>query len=289
MTTVTTLQKASFTAGLLMAAIAGLVLGCGTDRWHWAVPQKATEEFPPLAHLPFGPGEELEFKFGWNGMIAVAGLATSLSSTAENGQEEFVLAYEGKTAPILNSLWRCEASGKTFLDPHTLQPRLAEFATRTGSRQKTIETRYDWPAGVATSTIQKSRRGQAGSPKQVQLKPTLDIPSIFLLMRADAVPSKTTRTLKVLNGDTVYEVTLTPVGKERVTVAAGSFDACQYDVGVRELKEKDESADETQPVQYRSVRAWLDEKSRMPLKIEAQISFGQVYAELVRYHLGEAR
>lgn len=280
------MQKASFTVGVLAAAIAGLLLGCSGDRWRWAVPQKASDEFPVLARMPFGPGEELEFEFGWNG-IAAASLVTSLSSMAENGREELVLEYKGKTAPVIDRFWRCEAHGRTCMDAHTLQPYLAEFATRTGSRQKTIETRYDWDSGVASSTIKKLRRGKT-SEKEVRLKPTLDIPSVFLMVRADVVPAKATRTLKVLNGDTVYEVTLTPAGKERLTVAAGSFDACQYDVGVRELK-KEEPADDAQPVQYRSVRAWIDESSRMLLRIEAQVSVGHVYAELVRFRPGNTQ
>ncbi len=145
-------------------------------------------------------------------------------------------------------------------------------------------TRYDWGSGLATSTITKTRHEKT-SEKEVRIKPSLDIPSLFLMMRAQDLPVSETRTVKVLNGDTAYEVTLTPVGKEQIKVAAGTFEASRFDVGIREVP-KDEPSDETRPVRYRSVHIWVAETSRMPLKLEAQISVGSVYAELVRYKAG---
>lgn len=286
MATVTTLQKASFTVGFLAAAVAGVIVGCSSQQWRWAVPQKAASAFPALEHTPFGPGEKLDYDFGWNG-IPAATLTVSLSSAARDGRDCLVFGYKGQTTGSLSHLYTFEASGETCLDPLTLQPLSADMLTRTRNKEKQIVTRFDWQRALADAKVHRVRRGKV-SEKEVSLEVGLDTASALLLMRATDVPARSTRTLRVVSAEDAYEVTITPVGPEEIAVPAGTFATTHYDVGIRELT-KNAGEEDTQPVQYRNVRIWVADTNRMPVRLEADLSIGHLYAKLTGFQAGQAR
>ena len=287
------MQKAAFTVGLLTAVAGGLVLGCQGRQWRWAVPPPAASpvQLARLEPLPFGPGEELEYEFGWQG-IPAATMVTTLSEGTDGGRQELILGFKGKTLSTLGALWLFEASGTTVMDRHTLLPLRADVTTHTRSKDKTVTTRFDWDAHTAVASIQKTRKGKT-KEKELTWEAALDLPSALTLLRAVQIPPEGTRAVKVLDGDSLYEVTLTPGGTARVEVAAGSFDAAACDLNIRELSTDEDEADAQPPdpqapQKYRTMRVWLAGPSRMPVRIEASVPVGHVYADLVRYRAGTA-
>jgi hypothetical protein len=119
--------------------------------------------------------------------------------------------------------------------------------------------------------------------KRFSRKVGLDMPAAFLVLRSQPGEPQL-RNLRLVNGDDTLELVLNPVGREQIDVRAGSFGAIVYEVTVRELEE--EAQGEPGPVEpgrskYRGVKLWVDTDTRMPLKLEAVILVGNVYAELV--------
>lgn len=275
-------RKRAVAAGLALALIAALLL---TSRTRRRSAEPVTPHAPPTAAAPspglFRPGEKLEYEFGWNGLSA-ATLNTSISVAADDAGEHLAFEYEVETAPALQRIWSFKAGGRTLVDPQTALPQLATSVSRTARREKRITVRFAPGLGTAEVKIWKTRDGET-KLKELTVERGVDMPSAFMMMRAAAGGRDGANAMTVISGDDLYEVVMTPVGAERVEVAAGSFDATEYDLTIRELAEGGEPDEE----KYRRVRVWVSRQERIPLKLESQVFIGHVYGELVRFEPGQ--
>src|SRR5204863_464618 len=74
-----------------------------------------------------------------------------------------------------------------------------------------------------------------------------------------------------------YLATVTVLGRERVTIPAGTYNAIKFDLQLNRIKDG-----QLQPHRkFRRANVWLsDDPDRLLLKIEAQVFIGSVFCEL---------
>jgi hypothetical protein len=285
MASTTPSQRAAFLAGLAAAVLAVALLAASMRGISYG-PDEGSAQGALVAvpaALPFGPGEELRYEFGWNGVPA-ATLSIMLSAAEEAGRDCLVMDYQVRTAPVLERLWPLQSSGRTVMDARTLEPLRAESLTRKRDKQEAVRITYG--DGHARVVIRKRRNGRA-TRKRFRLDAAPDMPAAFLTLRASAGAGPARR-LTVLNGEDAYGVTVRAIGPDRVQVKAGDFEAVEYDVQVRKVAEKGVPAREDE-ARYRLIRVWMAGPARAPVKLESEVFIGRVYAELVHHEPGAAQ
>ncbi len=272
------------TRGKVFLAIACAVAAAVVVYWHRYGP----EDIPPPAPLPPDApglrlavppvGQTLTYVFGLNDVPA-ATLTTSVTEVTSDGRLRVALDYTAKTAPALEAIWKATVAGRTLYDPETGRPLSAQLLSVTSRRRKETQATFDWAAGVVRISMRRER-GEKVKEKELVFEDALDLPSAFAALGAaaqgDAVSTR------VFSIDDLYEVTAEPRGTATVKVKAGTFEATEVAVFVRKV----ETDDDEEP-KSRSVRVWVADDLGVPVRLEAQILFGRVYAELVSFEPGE--
>ncbi|KPK65797.1 MAG: hypothetical protein AMK73_01910 [Planctomycetes bacterium SM23_32] len=282
MPSTTRTQRAAFAAGLIAGGVAVVLLVGAVRGWQYgpAEPLRAGAGLSLPERLPFGPGERLVYEFGWSGLPA-AMLSVSLDAS-EDAADQLAIEYEMSTTPVVERLYRLESSGRTLLDRATLRSLSAESVTRKRDKEEATSIRFGADGGEVT--IRKRRDGRV-KHKSFGLGAARDAPAAFLLLRAAIEAGKGPVRLAVLSGESTYAVGVEQVARGQVEVAAGSFPAAEYELDIRKV------ADEGEPVReperrYRKVRVWVAEEGRVPLRMQSEAAYGQVYAELVHCRPG---
>jgi hypothetical protein len=234
----------------------------------------------PKARLPFQPGEELDYEFGWSDVPA-ARLHVVLKEAEQSGRRVLTLEYSVQSASAIEVIWNYRVSGKTSMDAATLLPTFAERTSQKDDRDEGNSVRFNRAQGTAVVSKWKQSPEKA-KHKLVACEDAVDPASAFLLVRTAPLAAGRTGVIRVLSGEDLYEITATPGERGRVESPAGSFDAVRIDLTLRKLPSPgaEEPASESA---LRTARVWLAEDSRIPVRLESDVAMGKLYAELVRF------
>jgi hypothetical protein len=131
------------------------------------------------------------------------------------------------------------------------------------------------PDGVART---RSENSAAAKTKQFRFPHLFDLHSALLYIRSQALQEKSVHRIVVYPSTAAYLATITVLGREKITVKAGSYDAIKLDIQLSKIGKKRE----LQPHRkFRRATAWLsDDADRIPLRIEAEVFVGTVFVEL---------
>jgi hypothetical protein len=112
------------------------------------------------------------------------------------------------------------------------------------------------------------------------------IDSALFYLRSQPLKSDGVQRVVVYPTTAAYLCTITPAGRERITVPAGSYEAMKLDLQLNKIGGKRE----LQPhKKFRRATIWLsDDADRVVLRIEAQIFVGTVFTELQSLQFDEA-
>jgi hypothetical protein len=99
----------------------------------------------------------------------------------------------------------------------------------------------------------------------------------LLYLRSQSLEERSVQRIVVFSATDPYLATVTVLGRERVTVPAGTYNAIKFDLQLNRIK-----GGQLQPHRkFRRASAWLsDDPDRLLLKIEAQVFIGSVFCEL---------
>jgi uncharacterized protein DUF3108 len=100
----------------------------------------------------------------------------------------------------------------------------------------------------------------------------------MLYLRSQPLKEKSVQRVLVYPNTTAYLATLTVLGREKISVHAGSYNAIKIDLRLSKVG-KDLQLEPHK--KFRRATIWLsDDNDRLILRIEAQIFVGTVFAEL---------
>jgi hypothetical protein len=226
------------------------------------------QEFRRLENKAFRDGEKLTFdvKFGF----VTAGIAVMQIPKIKriSGRYAYHVMFEVNSIPSFDWIYKVRDRYETYLDTAGLFPWRFEQHIREGSFSKDFSAYFDHRKNKA-----RTSKGEYEIPKYVN-----DIVSAFYLARTfdyDKRKPGYRYNLQNFYNDKVYDLDVVYLGKERITVAAGTFDCIMVEPLVQEgglFKSEG------------NIIIWLtDDDLRVPVKVKTKVVIGSIDAELTAY------
>ena len=109
----------------------------------------------------------------------------------------------------------------------------------------------------------------------------------MLYVRSQPLGEHSVQRVVVYPGTNAYVATITVVGREKISVHAGTYDAIKLDLQLNRVGKHLELEPHRK---FRRATIWVsDDSNRILLRIEAQIFVGTVFAELQSVHFDSAK
>ena len=231
--------------------------------WESTLTSSAPPAFPNLRSL------QARYGFGWSGFpcataevrLRKAGGRMQLDATA-------------RTTGLARALWKFDATHAASADAESLEP----IAVRQieNDRGKRIVTELAFaPAGVVSKVTETP--GTGTKVRRFDFPRLFDLQSALLYLRSQSLQERNVYRIVVYSATAPYLATVTVLGRERVTVPAGTYNAIKFDLQLNRIKDG-----QLQPHRkFRRASAWVsDDADRILLKIDAQVFVGSVFCEL---------
>ncbi len=236
--------------------------GAGSDTTH------SDPEFRTLENNAFKVGEKLTFdvKYGF----VTAGVATMQIPQMRriSGREAYHVVFEVNSVPSFDWIYKVRDRYETFIDSKGLFPWRFEQHIREGGYSRDFSAFFDQRKGNA-----KTSEGEYEIPKYVN-----DIVSAFYLARTfDYSNLKVNDRIHLKNfyKDKVYDLDVRYLGRETISVPAGTFKCIVVEPLVQEgglFKSEG------------SIIVWLtDDELKIPVKVKTKVVIGSIDAELTAY------
>ncbi len=226
------------------------------------------DNFRKIENKAFKEGEKLTFdvKYGF----VTAGIATMHVQKIKriSGRNAYLISFDVNTVPSFDWVYKVRDHYETYLDVEGLFPWRFEQHIREGSFSRDFSAYFDHRKKKA-----KTSKGEFDIPVYVN-----DILSAFYIARTfDYTDMKENDLIPMKNfyKDKVYDLNIKYLGKDRITVDAGTFDCIVVEPLVQEggLFKSDGS-----------IVIWLtDDNLRVPVKVKTKVVVGSIDAELTKY------
>ncbi|KUG24688.1 hypothetical protein ASZ90_005489 [hydrocarbon metagenome] len=226
------------------------------------------EEFRTIENNAFCEGEKLTFDVKYGFVTAgIAEMAIQNTRTLA-GRDVYHVTFRVNTVPAFDPFFIVRDRYETFLDVEGLFPWRFEQHIREGKYTKDFSAFFDQRRGFAKTT-----GGTFEIPPNVN-----DILSAFYITRtfdfSDMKPGDRFH-LENFYNDKVYPLDVIYLGKERITVEAGTFDCIIVEPLVVEGGLfKNEG----------NIIVWLsDDELKIPVKVKTKVIIGSIDSELTAY------
>ena len=210
------------------------------------------------------------YHFGWSGITAGSG---DIHFARTDGR--FQLEAAGRTIGFVRALWKLDASYHGLTDAETLRPTESK-QTEIYRKKKLITDLAFTNSGV--TRIRTEGSGAQKAPVQFNFPGLFDLHSALLYLRSQPLNDHSVYRIAVYPATSAYLATITVLSHEHLSVRAGSYNAIKVDLQLKRVGKKLELEPHRK---FRRATIWIsDDENRIPLRIEAQIFVGTVFAEL---------
>lgn len=223
------------------------------------------------SYLPI-QAERTVYQASWNG-IPVASAVIEAAPVMVEGKQFYRVRVRATSWKYLDLIWKMRDTIESIFDHKTLHPR--QFVFRQRENNKTIDTTANFDPG-SNKWVVRRQQGRKVKEYEFVSRDTLDpILATYLARSLDFVVGNTV-VLEVFGGKSRYQVSLDIVGKERISLKSGDFDAYRIVPRIRNLNETGYAG------RVREATVWIsDDPSRRPLRMVSQVFIGSVNIELV--------
>lgn len=260
-----------YRAVVAICALALVILAidraAAAEDWESTVSPFAPGSFPELRSL------HAKYNFGWNGVTAANG-EVHFAKTLDG---KFRLEASGGTIGIARGLWRFDVKHSGTSDAQTLRP--IETSGVETLRKKEVMTKVTFAPDRVTSVRDERRGSQVKSKtRSFDFPNTFSLDSALLYLRTQRLAEGVAYRFVAYPATTAYLGTINVIGRERLTVPAGSYDAIKIDLRLDKIG-KDRKL---QPHRkFKRATIWVsDDADRLILRVEAEVFVGSVFAEL---------
>jgi hypothetical protein len=259
------LLRVAFTAAVFFMFALPPAASLASD-WRSSISKDPTGDFPELRPV------HANYHFGWSGFTAATGDIHFKKIAPNRFQGEAV----GGTIGLVRALWKLDASYRAVADTDRLRP--IESKQIEAYRFKKLVTQLAFTSsGVKRTRAEGSGAGTAKT-KEFDFPNLFDLESAFLYLRSQPLKDRSVYRIVVYPATSAYLATVTVLGREKISVRAGSYNAIKVDLRLHKVGKNMELEPHRK---FRRATAWVsDDGDRLPLRIEAQIFVGTVFAEL---------
>lgn len=244
--------------------------------WQSTLTKGPPGNFPELRRL------RASYRFGWAGLTAATGEVHFTAPSAD----KFQLDGTGQTIGFVRALWKLDAGFHAVANSQTLRP--IETQQTENYRKKKLVTRLTFTSKGVTRARTESRDGSAATKtRQFDFTDLFDLPSAMLYLRSQPLTDGSVHRVVVYATTNAYLATATVVGRDEISVRAGTYKAIKVDLRLDRVGKHLELEPHRK---FRRATIWVsDDRDRILLRIEAQIFVGTVFAELQSVRFDGAR
>jgi hypothetical protein len=237
---------------------------------HAAPSWESTLTKDPPGNFPELRPTRATYHFGWSGFTA----GTADMHFSKTADKRFQLEAAGRTIGLARALWKLDATYRGLAGAETLRP-IESKQTEIYRRKKLVTDLTFTDSGVTRTRTEGSG---AKAAKAFNFPGLFDLHSALLYLRSQPLNNGSVYRIVVYPATSAYLTTTTVLGRERVTVRAGTYNAIKIDLQLKRLGKKLELESHRK---FRRATIWIsDDENRIPVRIEAQIFVGTVFAEL---------
>lgn len=214
---------------------------------------------------PFVVGERLNYDVSWSDFI-VAGELTVETKDRRNfeGIDGYHVMVQAQSVGIVKAIvYKVNEVYESFINSETLQPFRAEKSSRRGNNRK------------AGSIVFDRKRGSArlSDGRTIQVPPdTYDVAGLLYAIRSIDLTQGKEQTFTMLDNEKLTTVKINPEAREKLTTRTGKYNV----VRVAAMTVNEQKADDSF-----KIRVFItDDARRLPVLLTAQMSWGEVRAEL---------
>jgi len=233
----------------------------------------------PPGNFPEPKPVRTTYHFGWAGITAGKG---DMQFSKLPGRR-FQLEASGGTTGFARALWKLDATYRGLVNADTLRP--TETRQVEAYRRKKITTELNFTDTGVTRTRTEAPESKDDKPKPFNFPGLFDLHGAMLYLRSQPLNDHAVYRIVVYPATSAYVATVTVLGREHLAVHAGSYNTIKFDV---QLKRVGKGLELGPHRKFRRATVWVsDDENRIPLRIEAQIFVGTVFAELYAVHFDQ--
>ena len=257
----------------LVVALCTLLLGAN---WEATLSKEPAGNFPELRPL------RASYRFGWSGLTA----ATGDVHFSKPAGDKFQFDGTGRTIGFVRALWKLDVNHRAIANAETLHP--IETQQTENYRSKKIVTNLTFATAAVTRTrIEGEGAAAKTTTRQFSFPNLFDLHSAALYLRSQPLKDRSVYRIVVYPATNAYLATLTVVGRQKISLHAGTYSAIKLDLKLKRIGKHFELEPHKK---FRRASIWVsDDAERLLLRIEAQIFVGTVFAELQSVHFDNSR
>jgi hypothetical protein len=218
------------------------------------------------------PSMRLAYRFGWSG-IQAASADIHLFSPNTN---TFEVEASGGTSGFARTLFRLDIYHRATENKITLRP--IHFFQEEKYRQETVKTNVNFEPGQVTGLREKIPSDRPAKPNTFKFSPIFDMTTALLWVRSQRLADGDTESIVVWASNAPYLATVKVIGRETIKIDGQKQKAIKLDLALKKIDKKMQLKEHKL---FKGGRGWLsDDDKRIPLRIEADIFVGYVFAEL---------
>jgi hypothetical protein len=253
----------------ILPAIFAFLAFCSSslaENWEATLSKEPIGNFPEMRPL------RASYRFGWSGLTAATG-DVHFTKPSEN---KFQLDGTGRTIGFVRALWKLDASYQAIANAETLRP--IETQQIENYRSKKIVTHLTFTNNGVTRARTEGKGAAASKTRQFNFPNLFDLFSAMLYLRSQPLKERTVYRVVAYPATTAYLATVTVLGREKISVHAGSYSAIKLDLRLKRIGKQRQLEPHRK---FRGATIWVsDDPERLLLRVEAQIFVGTVFAEL---------
>jgi hypothetical protein len=253
----------------ILQAIFAFLAFCSSslaENWEAKLSKDPAGNFPELRPL------RASYRFGWSGFTAATG-DVHFTKPSEN---KFQLDGRGRTIGLVRALWKLDVNYQVAASAETLRP--IETQQIEDYRSKKITTHLAFTNNGVTRARTEGKGGAEAKTRQFNFPNLFDLFSAMLYLRSQPLKDHSVYRVVVYPATNAYLATVTVIGREKISVHAESYSAIKLDLQLKRIGKHRELEPHRK---FRRATIWVsDDAERLPLRIEAQVFVGTVFAEL---------
>jgi Protein of unknown function (DUF3108) len=254
---------APFSAALIFAAAAAHSFAAS---WQATVSKDPPGGFPPMRPL------RATYVFGWSGLTA----ATADVRISQPSQDRTQLEGTARTTGLARALWKYDVSYHAVSDASTLRP--VETSQTEAVRSKKMITRLAFTSLGVTRARSEGPGAGTTKTKEYRFPNLFDLESAMLYLRSQSLKEKSSYRVVVYPATNAYLATVTVLGREKISVRAGSYNTIKLDLQLSKVGKNDQLEPHKK---FRRANIWIsDDPDRLILRVEGQIFVGTIFVEL---------
>jgi Protein of unknown function (DUF3108) len=253
----------------ILQAIFAFLAFCSSslaENWEQTLSKDPAGNFPELRPL------RASYRFGWSGFTAATG-DVHFTKPSEN---KFQLEGTGRTIGLVRALWKLDVNYQAAASADTLRP--IETQQTENYRSKKIATHLTFTNNGVTRARTEGKGAAEAKTRQFNFANLFDLFSAMVYLRSQPLKDHSVYRVVAYPATNAYLATVTVIGREKISVHAGSYSAIKLDLQLKRIGKHRELEPHRK---FRRATIWVsDDAERLLLRIEAQVFVGAVFAEL---------